>query len=264
MNARLSQDRLTAHPHRLVIILCCILILVLALRRSYDLAGGFNLGSALLLLGIFTALYASEPLLSKRLRSYPRVYFAAQVIIVLSLGIFREYQDTWSVLFIILGFQVAVRCSRKEATFWFGLFVTSLFITLSAEFGLISGPGRALAYIVIGVLLISYDVQYSRHEDALAESQVLLAELVEANQKLAEYAAQAEELAAMQEHHRMIQELYDSVGQKIFAIQLAAETTRLMLKKDPGRAAGQIDNLQAQTQSALGQMRHLIGQWRPS
>ena len=176
---------------------------------------------------------------------------------------FQEYQDTWALLYIVLGFQVAVRCSRKEAMVWFGLFVTSLLVTLSVEFGLISGLGRALAYIVIGVLLISYDIQYAQHEDALAESQMLVAELQEAHQKLAEYAAQAEKLAAMQERNRMIQELYDSVGQKIFAIQLAAETTRLMLEKDPPRAAEQIDDLQVQTQSALGQMRQLIEQWRP-
>ena len=134
---------------------------------------------------------------------------------------------------------------------------------MSVEFGLISGFGRALAYITIGVLLISYGIQYAQHEDALAESQVLLAELQEAHEKLKDYAAQAQALAAAQERSRMIQELYDSVGQKVFAIQLAAEATRLLLEKDPRRAAGQIDDLQEQTQSALGQMRQLIGQWRP-
>jgi signal transduction histidine kinase len=146
---------------------------------------------------------------------------------------------------------------------WFGLFAGSLLVTLSFEFGLISGPGRALAYIVIGVLLISYDVQYARHEDTLAESRLLLAELQEAHQKLAEYTVQSEKLAAMQERNRIIQELYDSVGQKIFAIQLAAEGTRLMLVKDPLRTDQQIQDLQAQTQSTLAQMRQLIEQWRP-
>jgi signal transduction histidine kinase len=61
----------------------------------------------------------------------------------------------------------------------------------------------------------------------------------------------------------MVQELYDSVGQKVFAIQLAAEATRLMLEQDPPRAAAQLGDLQEQTQSALSQMRQLIGQWRP-
>ena len=264
MNNRLALDRLTTHSHRLVILISYILILVLALRRRYDLAGGYSLTSLLLLIVLFTALFTSEPLLSPRIKAYRWIYFPLQWIIIQILGAFQEYQDTWALLYIVIGFQVARRCARKEAAVWFGLFVTSLLVTLSVEFGLISGPGRALAYTVIGVLFITYDIQYAQHEDALAESQMLVAELQEAHHKLAEYTAQAERLAALQQRNRMIQELYDSVGQKIFAIQLAAETTRLMLEKDPPRAAGQIEDLQAQTQSALGQMRQLIDQWRPS
>jgi signal transduction histidine kinase len=263
MTSRVASDRLTTRQHRPVLIISYLLILVVSLRRQNDLSGGFTIELLLVLLGLFTVLYASEPLLFRRVESYPLIYFPMQLIIVQSLGLFQDAQDTWALLYIVLGYQVAVRCTRKAAQVWFGLFVTSLLVTLSAEFGLISGLGRALAYIVISVLLISFDIQYSRHEDALAESQMLLAELQEAHDKLQAYAAQAQELAAAQERNRMIQELYDSVGQKVFAIQLAAEATRLMLEQDPRRAAGQIDELQAQTQTALGQMRQLIGQWRP-
>lgn len=263
MNTRAAQDRLSTHSHRLVHVICYLLIIAFALRRRYDLADGFSIGLVYSLLGFFIVLYASEPIISRKISSYPRFYFAVQTIIVQSLGLFRDSQDTWALLYIVLGFQVARCCSRKEARSWFILFATLLLLTLTAEFGVISGPGRAMAYTVIGVLLISYDVQYSQHEDTLAESHMLLAELQEAHQKLAEYAVQAEKLASMQERNRMIQELYDSVGQKIFAIQLAAETTRLMLEKDQPRAVKQIDDLQIQTQSALSQMRQLIGQWHP-
>jgi signal transduction histidine kinase len=263
MNNRLAPDRLTTHSHRLVILLSYLLIIVVGLRRRYDLVGGYNIRLLLFLLGIFTVLFSSESQLSSRIKFYPRIYFTIQVIIVQVLGVFQEYQDTWAVLYILLGFQVAARCSRKEAMIWFSLFAASLLATLSAEFGLVSGPGRALAYSVIGVLLISYDIQYAQHEDALIESQMLLAELKDAHDKLQDYAAQADRLAAAQERNQMIQELYDSVGQKIFAIQLAAEATRLMVEKNPQRAAEQIEDLQMQTQSTLGQMRQLIEQWRP-
>lgn len=263
MSDRLAQERLTTHSHRLVNLLCYLLVVNVALRRRNDLSGGFTIGWLLFLLGLFTALFASEALLTRRFKSYYRLYFAVQLMIIQTLGVFQEYQDTWSLLYIVLGFQVARRCTLKEAAAWFSIFAISLLATLSAEFGIVSGPGRALAYIVIGVFLISYDVQCARHEDALAESQVLVAELREANQKLAESAARAEELAALQERNRMVQELYDAVGQKVFAIQLAAETTRLVLEKDPMRAARQIEDLQGQTQSALTQMRQLISQWRP-
>lgn len=263
MNHLAAPDHFTTRSHRLVKLIGYLLVFVVALRRRYDLVGGFNLSLVLILLGLFTLLYAIESPLSSRVKSFPRIYFVLQMIIVQSLGVFQEYQDTWALLYIVLGFQVAIRCSRKEAIVWFGLFIASLLVTLSVEFGVISGLGRALAYIVIGFLLVSYDIQYAQHEDALGESQVLLVELQEAHQKLEEYAAQAEKLAAARERDHMIQELYDSVGQKIFAIQLAAEASQIMLGKDPQRAIEGIDDLQLQTQSVLSQMRQLIGQWRP-
>ncbi|MGE5221146.1 MAG: histidine kinase [Omnitrophica WOR_2 bacterium] len=264
MSDRHSSDRFTTHMHRLVILLSLLLIVNVGLRRRNDLAVGYNIELMLVLLGIYTALYASEPFLSRRIKIYRFLYFPLQFIIVQSLGIFQEYQDTWALLYIPLGFQAATRCSRKEAVAWFGLFITSLLVTLSVEFGVISGLGRALAYTVIGTLLISYDAQYAQHEDALAESQLLVSELKEAHNKLVDYAAQAEKLAAMQEHDRMVQQLYDAVGQKIFATQLAAETTRLMLENEPERAKMQIEELNKETQSTLGQMRQLIDQWRPA
>ena len=264
MNKKQPQDRLTTHFHRLVILISYLLIVNVVLRRRYDLAGSFTLELLLVLSGFFVALFTCELLLSRRIKSYHLFYFPLQLIIIQIIGLFQEYQDTWALLYIVLGFQVAVRSSRKQALVWYGLFVASLMITLSAEFGVVSGLGRALAYVTIGFLLISYDIQYAQHEDTLAQSRMLLAELQEAHQKLAEYAAQSKKLSALQERNRMIQELYDSVGQKIFAIQLAAETTRLMLKNDPQRASIQIEDLQVQTQSTLAQMRQLIGQWRPA
>jgi signal transduction histidine kinase len=263
MSARLASDRFTTRSHWLINLIGYLLILVVALRRVSELEDTVIIIGALGLIGVFTALYASAARLSQRFRSYPRLYFAVQLVIVQVLGLIQDYQDTWAFLFVALGFQVAAHCSRREALAWGSMFVASALVTMSFEFGLISGLGRALAFIVIGIFLVSIDIQVSQHEDALAESQVLLAELQEAHEKLQAYTALADELAAAQERERLVQTLYDSVGQKIFAIQLGAEATRLMLAKDTSRAAQQIEQLQVQTQAALSQMRQLIGQWRP-
>lgn len=263
MNTKPAPEHLTTRSHRLVYWIGYLMIAAVLLRRRADLGGALDETLVYALAGAFTLLYATEALVTRKMRKYPRLYFVVQILLALCLAAFQEYQDTWALLLIVLGFQVGVRCKRKEAAVWFSIFAAALLAALGLEFGLVSGLGRAAAYGVIGVLLISYDVQYARHEDTLAESQVLLAELQEAHGKLSTYADQAEELAALQERNRLMHELFDSVGQKIFAIQLAAEATRLQLEKDPLRAAGQIDALQTQTQDALGQMRQLIGAWRP-
>jgi signal transduction histidine kinase len=263
MNNRQVPDSLTSHTHWLVILISYLLIIAAGLRRRYDIVEPFNLSTLLILLGIFTLLFTVQTLFRSRIKSHRWVYFVIQLAIVQALGLFQEPQDTWAVLFIVLGFQVAICCPRNEAWGWFSLFFLSLMITLCVEFGPLSGVGRAMAYGVIGVLFISYDIQYAQHQDALAESQMLVSELQEAHKKLTEYASQREQLAALQERNRLISELYDSIGQKIFGIQLAAETARLLIDKDPQRVFNQITDLQAQTQSALGQMRQLIDQWRP-
>lgn len=263
MNNRPAHDRLSTHVHWPVNLLCYLLIIAVGLRRRYDLVSPFDLSILLVLLGIFTLLYTTVTLFPSRIRSYRWFYFVIQLAIVQTIGLFQEPQDTWAVLFIVLGFQVASYSTRRNAWAWFGLFIFSLMATLCIEFGVLSGVGRAMAYGVIGVLFISYDIQYSQHQDALAETQMLVSELQEAQRKLTEYASQRELLAALQERNRLISELYDSVGQKIFGIQLAAETSRLLLQKDPQRVSTQIAGLLAQTQSALSQVRQLIDQWRP-
>jgi signal transduction histidine kinase len=262
MRTQAVPEAIITHSHRFVSWICYLLIFAFALRRVIEMDEGYSVSLALALTAVFTGLYASQPLLSNRFAGYSRFYFSLQIILALVLSLFQEYLDTVALLYIVLGFQAIVICPRKEALVWMSLFTGVIFLTLVIEFGLLSGLGRAMAYTVIGAFFISYDIQYSQHEDALAESQLLLTELQEAHRKLEEYASQLERLAAAQEHERIIQELYDAVGQKIFAIQLAAEATRIKFQKD-SQSIDLLDQLQQQTQDVLSQMRQLISQWRP-
>ena len=263
MKNHAEPEHFITHYHRMVYLIGYLLIFAFGLRRINALEGAFSINLALILLGFFTTLYALDGHISRRPRSSMRLYFVVQMTLVQLLGLFEVYLDTWALLYLALGFQAGLRCSRREAVAWWSLFSVSILVTLALEFGPLSGLGRAMIYIVVGAFMISYDIQYARHEDALAESQLLLEELREAHQKLEIHASQAEKLAAAQEHNRLARELYDSVGQKVFAIQLAAEATRLSLSKDPSKTIERLDDLQVQTQTALGQMRQLIGQWRP-
>jgi signal transduction histidine kinase len=263
MRRAAASDRITTREHAGVKGICWLILLAVAWRRIEDLSGTGPVALALGLLGLFAVLCATEPRLSRRLSWYPRAYFAAQFLLAQTFGLIREYQDTWALLYTVLGIQAAYRCPRRETLAWAALFAASTVITECAEFGLLSGLGRASAFIVIGIFIVLYDSQYAKREDANEESRMLLEELRLAHQKLAEDAARAEELAAARERDRILRELHDSVGQKIFAIQLAAESALLLLEKDPARADDPLGLLQEQTQSALDQMRQLIEQWKP-
>jgi len=262
MRTQAVPEAIITHSHRFVSWISYLLIFTFALRRVIEMDEGYNLSLALVLTAVFTGLYASQPFISKGFAGYVRIYFSLQIILAFVLSLFQEYLDTVALLYIVLSFQAIVICPRKEALIWLSLFTCVTFFIFVIEFGLLSGLGRAMAYTVIGGFFINYDIQYSRHEDALAESQILLAELQEAHGKLEDYASRAEKLATAKERERIIQELYDAVGQKIFAIQLAAEATRIRLQEDP-LSMDLLDKLQVQTQDVLNQVRQLISQWRP-
>jgi signal transduction histidine kinase len=263
MNRAAAPDRITTREHRAVKLLCGLMIFAAGLRRLAELNEAFSIGLALALLALFTVLFASESALSRRFAGYPRIYFTVQFLLVQMLGLFESYQDTWTLLFVVLGIQAAYRCPRREGLAWAALFAASSAITLSAEFGVLSGLGRASAFIVIGLIIVLHDSQFSQKEDSNEESRMLLEELRLAHHKLAEDATRSEDLAAARERDRILRELHDSVGQRIFAIQLAAESTLFLLEKDPARAAGPLGVLQEQTQAALDQMRQLIEEWKP-
>ncbi|MBE0698744.1 MAG: sensor histidine kinase, partial [Anaerolineaceae bacterium] len=62
------------------------------------------------------------------------------------------------------------------------------------------------------------------------------------------------------ERNRLARELHDSVTQTIFSMTLTAQSTRILLDRDPTRVAAQLDHLQSLAQSALAEMRSLIQQ----
>ena len=257
-----SGTPLTSQPHRLVNLVGYLLILVVALRRANDLSSPFNLRLLVAIITLFLVLYASADRMTRLLRGYPWVYLVLQTSLVQYLGLFEEHQDTWALLYVVLAFQAARFFRRDRAFAWFGLFTFSILLTLILDYGLLSGLGRAVAYLIIGFVLVSYEVQYAQHCDALAESQLLLDELTAAHDQLDRLAGQTASMATHVEQERMIQALHESVGCQLQTIQRSIATARYLLSADPHQARVHIDDLQMKTQTMLSQMRRLIDEWR--
>jgi signal transduction histidine kinase len=240
------------------------IIAFVALRKVIASQDSLDLITALGLLGLYLLLLTTMGSIHRRFRGYLPFYLVLQSGIVLALGLMRPYEDTWALLYIPLGFQLVRECSHRVALTWGALLAVSLLTTLIFTFGWIPGLGYGLFYIAGGIFFVAYDVQYAGSEVARRESQDLLAELQQAHNKLKDYASQAEDLAAAQEHEHIAHELHDSVSQIIFGITLDAQSARLLLDKEPSRVPLLLDRLQEQTASALAHMRALISQWRAS
>jgi signal transduction histidine kinase len=128
--------------------------------------------------------------------------------------------------------------------------------------------GKALALVLIFVVLYwffgSYAVVARQSDAARQESRALLDELQVAHRQLQDYTAQAQELAVERERGRLARDLHDSVTQTLFTVTLTVQSARLLLTRDLERAKQQLDKLQELARSALGEMRALIYQLRPT
>jgi len=236
---------------------------VAGLRILFFYQGQPVLMPALLLLGAHTLVYATALVLPARPHWFRWLYFPLQSALVLTVTNLRPFLDASAILYLPLFLQVLHAFSRRTAIAWMILFAT--FLTVTVVLGMGWAAGLSFDLVVLGgcVFLVSYDHLSDRMRADEAETRVLVAELQYAHQRLQEYAAQAEELAAARERNRLARELHDSVSQVIFGITLTSQSARLLLERDPARVPEQLHRLQEMTGSALAQLRSFIAQLRP-
>jgi PAS domain S-box-containing protein len=75
--------------------------------------------------------------------------------------------------------------------------------------------------------------------------------------------AQAQELAALQERHRLARELHDSISQALYGISLGAHTAREALEGEPEQAIAPIVYVIDLAEAGLAEMHALIFELRP-
>ncbi|NJC96505.1 MAG: hypothetical protein FIB03_09235 [Anaerolineae bacterium] len=240
-----------------------IIIGVIALRNILFFGGTPVFALMLVLLAVYTLLYITEPWLSLRWGWVPYLYFPCQTALVIALTALRPFTDISSLLYVPLCIQALRAFSRPTAMALITFYVLLLAVTVILGMGWLEGLALTLLDLAVAGFILSYDLLYSRTQADQVESERLLTELQSAHQKLQEYAAQAEELAAARERNRLARELHDSGSQAIFSITLTSQSARLLLDREPARVPEQLDHLQTMTGEALAQLRSLIAQLRP-
>jgi signal transduction histidine kinase len=217
----------------------------------------------LALLAIFLLLLATEPNTTRRWSAYRSLYLGLQTALVVVMGRFApEFDFLWS-LYIILAIQAFDFFPRRTALIWIGVLIAIGGLGSMTAMGPALGLATLLNLIAVGYFLVSFTRVSRLTEVARNESAALLRDLQTAHAQLQDYADRAEELSAVRERNRVARELHDSVNQSVFSITLMAEAARTMLDRDPARVPPYLNQLQDMTNSALAQLRSLIGQLRP-
>ena len=89
------------------------------------------------------------------------------------------------------------------------------------------------------------------------------AELAEAHERLRGYAAQAEQLAAIQERNRLARDIHDGVGHHLTVVQMLLEAARAVIRTaEPERLDAMLAKAQAQSGQALAEVRRSVAALR--
>jgi signal transduction histidine kinase len=87
-------------------------------------------------------------------------------------------------------------------------------------------------------------------------------ELADANARLREYAAQAEDLATAAERNRVAREIHDGLGHHLTVVQMQVRAARAVLPSDRERADELLAKAEDQARAALAEVRRSVGALR--
>ena len=89
------------------------------------------------------------------------------------------------------------------------------------------------------------------------------AELAEAHERLRGYAAQAEQLATIQERNRLARDIHDGVGHHLTVVQMLLQAARAMIgTADPERLDSMLAKAHSQSGQALAEVRRSVAALR--
>ena len=135
---------------------------------------------------------------------------------------------------------------------------------------LVSGDYRTALCtpLVVDEVVFGGLVLYYGEERAFTPEEVRFAHTLADQASLAITNAQlkikAQEAAVIAERNRLARELHDAVTQTLFSASLIADVLPKLWDKDPQQAHERLEELQQLTRGALGEMRTLLMELRPS
>jgi signal transduction histidine kinase len=192
-------------------------------------------------------------------------YLLVQSGIVIALLVTPVFEDFFALLFIPLSLDAVSTFGRRLGFVPITIFSLALTSSLLfSEEGQLFGLAMGILYSGMCFLFGGYAHQVHQAEAAHIQNQHTFDELQTAHRQLQGYADQIESLAVEHERNRLARDLHDSVTQTVFSMNLAAQSARLLLKKEPARAAGQLLRLEELATNALSEIQSLVSQLRPT
>jgi len=232
--------------------------------------GGTQFSLPQLLLGIaFGVMYLSlgyfEAEILRRFTSDARnaIFFPVQLVMVFGIGWTLGPGGNWLIGLPLASIAVERLPSRSR---WF--VYAGLLAAVSLPIARYSTWANALmnAFIIsTAIFFVDIITRFRMNEQQARErAEELAIELEGANHQLAEYASQAEELAATQERNRLAHEIHDTLGHYLTIVNVQIEAAKVTFDSDPERAFASLDKAHELVKKGLMSVRESVSALRVS
>lgn len=121
-----------------------------------------------------------------------------------------------------------------------------------------------LTFVTAFVFVIAFVKLNQSAEIAQQNAEQLASQLADANQRLGDFAVQAEELATTQERNRLAREIHDNLGHYLTVANVQIKAAQALLQSDPARANIALDKAAQLTQEGLAAVRQSVSSLRES
>jgi len=231
----------------------------LANFTGLQIAVGVIFGIAYLILGMFD---------NELLGRFPDnvrdiTYFVVQCSLVFGIGMLLGPGGNWLIGLPLTGIAV----ERLSPRWRWAVYVTVLLVIV-VPIGYYSTWGEALmngGFITPAIFFVVLFTQLRLDEqNARIKAEELAHQLEVANHQLAEYASQAEELAATQERNRLAREIHDNLGHYLTIVNVQIEAAKVTCESDPPRALDALDKAQELARKGLSSVRESVATLRVS
>ncbi|VAW31486.1 hypothetical protein MNBD_CHLOROFLEXI01-5340 [hydrothermal vent metagenome] len=263
-----SNERFTGVSINVVMIIMA-LVALLPLLFDSDFFGlpAWHIGAILFLWLIYIINGTLGMMLHERHLDFalaPILYFGLQIATMAGL-LFLTSGVNGSMAILILPI-----AAQSLAHSW--SFTAVVSTTLMGLLWIIYFPNQPWQEAIINLLSIGAAMVFTliftniavRESNTRSEVQRLAADLHQANHRLAEYAAQAEELATMRERNRVAREIHDNLGHYLTVVNVQIEAAKTIMDSNPNKAQDALSKAQRLTQEGLTAVRQSVSALRES
>lgn len=220
---------------------------------------GIIFGGIYLILGFFETEVLQHFLANKR----NTIYFAIQITLVLGIGWMLGPGGNWLIGLPLASMAVERLAARSRWFVYVGLLVA---VILPIAYYSTWSTALMNAFIVsTAIFFVALITQFRLNEHRARErAEELTVQLEAANQRLAEYASQVEELAAAQERNRLAREIHDTLGHYLTVVNVQLEAVKITLDSDPQRAVDALNKAHELVKKGLASVRESVSALRVS